>query len=425
MLEISFVRERFDLVLRKLGARGGGADLSGFAELDSERRRLLKETEALKQRKNRASEEVARLKREGADAGGLIQEMRTVGEEIHGLDERLKGVDQRLKDFMLTLPNLPHDSVPEGKSPADNPVVRIWGSPPLFDYEPRAHWELGPALGILDFERAAKISGSRFAVLSGLGARLERALINFMLDVHTRENGYREVLPPFIVSSKTLTGTGQLPKFKEDLFWLQGTDYGLIPTAEVPLTNLHAGEILEEKALPIRYTAHTPCFRSEAGSYGKDTRGLMRQHQFNKVELVALTKPEASYEELERLTANAEGILQKLGLHHRVVTLCTGDMGFASAKTYDIEVWIPSERTFREISSCSNCEAFQSRRAQIRFKREGKKGTELVHTLNGSGLAVGRTLIALLENLQQRDGSVLVPEALRPYMDGAERIDRD
>jgi len=425
VLEISFVRERFDLVQRKLGARGGGVDLSGFSALDAERRTLLKETEGLKQRKNQASEEVARIKREGGDAGEIITRMRAVGEEIRALDDKLKGVDERLREIMLTLPNIPHESVPEGKDAADNPVVRTWGSAPGFDYEPRAHWEIGPALGILDFERAAKISGARFAVLSGKGARLERALINFMLDVHTRENGYREVLPPFIVTSKTLMGTGQLPKFKEDLFWIQGTDYGLIPTAEVPLTNLRADEILEEKELPIRYTAYTPCFRSEAGSYGKDTRGLMRQHQFNKVELVALTKPEDSYDELERLTANAEGILQKLGLHYRVVTLCTGDMGFASAKTYDIEVWIPSEKTFREISSCSNCESFQARRAQIRFKREGKKGTELVHTLNGSGLAVGRTLIALLENYQQRDGSVLVPEALRPYVDGAERIDRD
>jgi seryl-tRNA synthetase len=306
-----------------------------------------------------------------------------------------------------------------------NTVVRTWGDRPPFDYAPRAHWEIGAGLGILDFERAAKISGSRFAVLTGKGARLERALINFMLDVHTRENGYREVLPPFLVNAKALTGTGQLPKFKSDLFWIEGADLGLIPTAEVPVTNLHASEFLDERNLPIRYVAWTPCFRSEAGSYGKDVRGLIRQHQFNKVELVAFSKPESSYDELERLTRNACGILERLALHHRVVTLCTGDMGFSAAKTYDIEVWLPSEETFREISSCSNCEAFQARRAQIRFKREGKGKTEYVHTLNGSGLAVGRTLIAVLENYQRRDGSVAVPEALRPYMDGATLIDRE
>jgi seryl-tRNA synthetase len=425
VLEISFVREKYDLVRERLAARGGEYDLSPFTELDSERRRLLRESEGLKQRKNRASGEVARLKQEKKDASAIIAEMREVGARIREFDEQLKGVDERLRDFMLTLPNLPHESVPAGKDAADNPVARSWGEPPAFAYEPRAHWEIGTKLGILDFERAAKLSGSRFAVLTKQGARLERALINFMLETHTGENGYQEVLPPFIVNSKTLTGTGQLPKFKEDLFWIEGTDYGLIPTAEVPLTNLHADEILDESALPLRYTAYTPCFRSEAGSYGKDVRGLMRQHQFNKVELVSLTSAGESYEELERMTRNAEGILQRLGIHYRIVTLCTGDMGFAAAKTYDIEVWIPSEKTYREISSCSNCEAFQSRRAQIRFRREGRKGTELVHTLNGSGLAVGRTLIAILENCQQRDGSVVIPEALRPYMGGAESIDRD
>lgn len=425
MLDPALVRENIDLVRRKLGTRSGSYDLAPFLDLDGERRRLLKESESLKQRKNLASEQVAKLKREGGDAAAIIAEMREVGDQIKEFDDRLKIIDEQFGSQILTLPNLPHDSVPVGVDAGDNPVARTWGEPPRFDYAPRAHWEIGTALGILDFERAAKISGSRFAVLTGKGARLERALINFMLDVHTRENGYREVLPPFLVNSKTLTGTGQLPKFKSELFWIEGTDFGLIPTAEVPVTNLHSGEFLDEKALPIRYTAWTPCFRSEAGSYGKDVRGLIRQHQFNKVELVAFATPESSYDELERLTGNAEGILKRLGLHHRVVTLCTGDMGFSAAKTYDIEVWLPSENSFREISSCSNCESFQARRAQIRLRREGKGKTELVHTLNGSGLAVGRTLVAVLENYQQRDGSVVVPEALRPYMDGVERIERD
>jgi seryl-tRNA synthetase len=425
VLEIAYVRERFDLVRERLAARGGDYGLDRFADLDAERRRLLRESESLKQRKNQASEEVARLKREGKDAASLIAEMREVGDRIREYDERLKGVEESLRELLMAVPNVPHESVPAGRDASANVVVRTWGEPPRFDYEPRPHWEIGAGLGILDFERAARIAGSRFAVLTGAGARLERALINFMLDVHTRENGYTEVLPPFMVNSRALTGTGQLPKFRADLFWVEGTDFGLVPTAEVPVTNLHGGEILEEKQLPLRYAAHTPCFRSEAGSYGKDVRGLIRQHQFNKVELVALTRPEDSYEELERLTRDAAGILERLGIHHRIVTLCTGDMGFASAKTYDIEVWLPSEKTYREISSCSNCEAFQSRRAQIRFKRAGKGKTELAHTLNGSGLAVGRTLIAVLENYQQRDGSVVVPEALRPFMDGKDRIDRD
>jgi seryl-tRNA synthetase len=425
MLEIAFVREKIDLVREKLASRAGSYDLGPFLDLDSERRRLLRDSEGLKQRKNLASEEVARLKREGGDASALIAEMREVGDRIREFDDRLKIVDEQVSGFLMTVPNLPHGSVPIGVDASGNTVARTWGDRPPFDYAPRAHWEIGAGLGILDFERAAKISGSRFAVLTGKGARLERALINFMLDVHTRENGYREVLPPFLVNAKALTGTGQLPKFKSDLFWIEGADLGLIPTAEVPVTNLHASEFLDERNLPIRYVAWTPCFRSEAGSYGKDVRGLIRQHQFNKVELVAFSRPESSYDELERLTRNACGILERLGLHHRVVTLCTGDMGFSAAKTYDIEVWLPSEETFREISSCSNCEAFQARRAQIRFKREGKGKTEYVHTLNGSGLAVGRTLIAVLENYQRRDGSVAVPEALRPYMDGATLIDRE
>jgi len=425
MLEIAFVREKIDLVREKLAGRAGAYDLGPFLALDAERRRLLRDSEGLKQRKNQASEEVARLKREGGDASAIIAEMREVGDRIREFDDRLKVVDEQVSGFLLTVPNLPHDSVPVGTDAAGNTVARIWGERPPLDYEPRAHWEIGAGLGILDFERASKISGSRFSVLMGKGARLERALINFMLDVHTRENGYREVLPPFLVNAKALTGTGQLPKFKGDLFWIEGADLGLIPTAEVPLTNLHASEFLDERNLPLRYVAWTPCFRSEAGSYGKDVRGLIRQHQFNKVELVAFSKPEGSYDELERLTRNACGILERLGLHHRVVTLCTGEMGFSAAKTYDIEVWLPSEKAFREISSCSNCEAFQARRAQIRFKREGKGKTEYVHTLNGSALAVGRTLIAVLENYQRRDGSVAVPEALRPYMDGATLIDRE
>ncbi|HXI04670.1 MAG TPA: serine--tRNA ligase [Candidatus Saccharimonadales bacterium] len=424
MLEISLVRDQFDLVKERLATRAGDIDFSAFGEIDAERRSLLREAEALKARKNKASQEVGRLKKSGEDAGDLIREMREVGDRIKELDARSREVDERLAGFMLTLPNLPHESVPVGRSADDNTVVRTWGEAPRFDYEPRPHWELGDGLGILDFERAAKLAGSRFAILSGAGARLERALINFMLDVHTRENGYRETMPPYIVNSRTLTGTGQLPKFKEDLFKLEGTDYWLIPTAEVPVTNIHGGEVLEAENLPKRFVAYTPCFRSEAGSYGKDVRGLMRQHQFNKVELVALSRPESSYEELERMTSNAEGILQRLGIHYRVVTLCTGDMGFSAAKTYDIEVWLPSENTFREISSVSNCEAFQARRAGIRFREPGKKGTTLVHTLNGSGLAVGRTLIAVLENYQQRDGSVVIPEALRPFMDGAGRIER-
>ncbi len=423
MLEISHVREHFEEVKARLASRGG-VDLGPFMALDEERRALLREGEALKHRKNTASQEVARKKKAGEDVEAIILEMRQVGERISGLDAKTGEIEERLKAFMLVLPNLPHASVPVGRDASANPVVRTSGRPPSFDYEPRPHWELGTGLGILDFERAATLTGSRFAVLSGAGARLERALINFMLDVHTKENGYTETLPPFIVNSKTLTGTGQLPKFASDLFKLEGSDYWLIPTAEVPLTNLHAGEVLEEADLPKRLVAWTPCFRSEAGSYGKDVRGLMRQHQFNKVELVALTKPEDSYDELERMTSNAEGILQLLGLAYRTVTLCTGDMGFSAAKTYDIEVWLPSEQTFREISSVSNCEAFQARRAGIRLRRPGRKGTELVHTLNGSGLAVGRTLIAILENYQQRDGSVVIPEALRPWMDGTERIER-
>ena len=423
MHDLSFVRENIDLVSAKLRDRNAGIDLGPFLTLDSERRSLLHEVETLKQRRNQLNEEVTRLKKAGQDAAGVIGEGKDLAERIKGYDVRLKEIGEGMQEFLIRLPNLPHDSVPVGKDAADNVVVRTWGQKPELSFAPRAHWEIGEALGIIDVKRGAQLAGARFAVLSGAGARLERALIQLMLDVQTREHGYREVLPPFMVNTKTMTGTGQLPKFKEDLFKVEGTDYWLVPTAEVPLTNLQAGETLDEEMLPLRYTAYTPCFRSEAGSYGKDIKGLIRQHQFNKVELVSISRPEDSYAELERLTGNAEEILRRLGLHHRVVTLCTGDMGFSSAKTYDIEVWLPSEGgAYREISSCSNCEAFQARRAEIRLRRRGKKGTELAHTLNGSGLAVGRTLIAVLENYQRADGTVEIPAALRPYMDGLDRI---
>ncbi|MCL5671396.1 MAG: serine--tRNA ligase, partial [Acidobacteria bacterium] len=356
------------------------------------------------------------------DASALIAEMKQAGQQIQALDEQAKAADDKLRELLRNVPNLPHATVPVGRGAEDNQEIRRWGEPRKFDFEPKAHWDLGPALGILDFERAAKIAGARFAVYSGVGARLERALANFMLDMHTREHGYTEVLPPFIVNSASLFGTGQLPKFAEDLFRLQGTDYWLIPTAEVPVTNLYRDEVLEAERLPVKHCAWTACFRSEAGSYGKDTRGIIRQHQFQKVELVKFTLPETSYEELESLTHDAEEILQRLGLPYRVVALSTGDLGFSSAKTYDLEVWLPSGGEYKEISSCSNFEDFQARRANLRFRR-GKTGkTELLHTLNGSGLAVGRTWLALLENYQQADGSVVVPEALRPYLDGLERI---
>jgi len=423
MLDLSFVRENLDLVRAKLADRHAGFDLAPFVRLDEERRTLLKDAEGLNQRRNQINAEITSLKKAGQGASALIAEGKELGERNKTCETRLKEVQARIEEILMVLPNLPHDSVPVGRDAADNVVVRAWGEKPSFGFAPKPHWEIGESLGIIDFKRAALIAGARFSVMMGAGARLERALINFMLDVQTREHGYREAIPPFMVNSKTMTGTGQLPKFKEDLFKVEGTDYWLVPTAEVPLTNLHAGEVLDEEMLPLRYTAYTPCFRSEAGSYGKDVRGLIRQHQFNKVELVAITKPESSHEELERLTGNAEEILRRLGLHHRVVALCTGDMGFASAKTYDIEVWLPSDGgAFREISSCSNCEAFQARRADIRLRRRGKTRTELAHTLNGSGLAVGRTVVALLENYQQADGTVVIPPVLRPYMDSQDRI---
>ena len=422
MLDLAFVRENLELVKQKMEERGFPALLADFESLDRERRRLLVEAESRKARRNKVSDEIARLKKEKQDASGLIAEMKQVAREIQELDEKAKASDEGLRELLANLPNLPHASVPVGKTSADNREARRWGEPRKFDFEPKAHWDLGPALGILDFERAAKIAGARFAVYRGLGARLERALSNFMLDVHTREHGYTEMLPPFMVNSAALYGTGQLPKFSGDLFKLEGHDLWLIPTAEVPVTNLYRDEVLEAERLPVKYCAWTACFRSEAGSYGKDTRGIIRQHQFQKVELVKFSLPEKSYEELESLTRDAETILQRLGLPYRVVELCTADLGFSSAKTYDLEVWLPSAGEYKEISSCSNCEAFQARRANLRFRR-GKSGkTEFLHTLNGSGLAIGRTWLAIIENYQQADGSVTVPETLRPYLDGLERI---
>jgi seryl-tRNA synthetase len=379
--------------------------------------------ERLKEKKNRLSGEIGKLKKSGGDAAALMRQGEEVSEAIRNAEGPLGDIEARFERWMLTLPNLPHASVKIGKNETENKEVRRWGEPLRFDFTPKNHWDIGEELGILDFERAAKIAGARFAVYRGAGARLERALINFMLDLHTIENGYTEVLPPALANRASLVGTGQLPKFEEDLFRIAQGEYFLIPTAEVPLTNLHRDELLEKDDLPIKYVAYTPCFRSEAGSYGKDVRGLIRQHQFNKVEMVKFTEPETSYEELESMVRNAEEVLQRLKIAYRVVELCTGDIGFASAKTYDLEVWLPGQNTYREISSCSNCEDFQARRANIRYRKEKKGRPIFVHTLNGSGLAVGRTLVAVLENYQQKDGSVIVPEALRPYMGGLERID--
>jgi len=422
MLEIKFVRQNLEVVQESLRKRGQEGDLGEFLDHDANRRAVLLEVETLKHRRNKVSERIAQIRRNKEDASDLIAEMRAVSEKIKSLDEQLSHHERGLRSILMGLPNLPHPSVPVGEDAQDNVIVRKVGEPPLFDFQPLPHWEIGEKLGILDFERAAKIAGARFALYMGYGARLERALINFMLDVQTKEHGYLEVLPPFMANRTSTTATGQLPKFEEDLFKLEGWDYYLIPTAEVPVTNIHQGEILDEGDLPKRYTAYTPCFRSEAGSYGKDTRGLIRQHQFNKVELVKFTTPETSYEELESLLNDAEVILKRLELPYQVVALCTGDLGFCAAKTFDIEVWMPGQQKYREISSCSNFEDFQARRGNIRFKRKGEKGTELVHTLNGSGMAVGRTVIAILENFQQQDASVIIPEALRPYMDGMERI---
>ncbi len=422
MLEIKFVRQNLSEVTRALRDRHSDLDISAFENADDLRRGVLLQLEDLRHRRNRVSDEIADLKKAGKDARELIGQMGTVAADIKKLEQALAVHEEVLGKLMLEIPNLPHASVPVGRDAADNPLVRRVGTPPEFSFEALAHWDIGSRLGILDFERAAKITGARFPLYIGAGARLERALINFMLELHVGEHGYTEVLPPFAVNRQSMTNTGQLPKFEQDLFKLEGWDYFLIPTAEVPLTNLHQGEVLDGSRLPIYYTAFTPCFRSEAGSYGKDTRGLIRQHQFNKVEMVKLTPPETSYDELEKMLTDAETVLKRLGLAYRIVLLCTGDMGFSAAKTYDLEVWMPGQGAYREISSCSNCESFQARRADIRFRCKGKKGTELVHTLNGSGLAVGRTVAAILENFQQADGSVVVPAALRPYMGGMEVI---
>ncbi|MGH7205340.1 MAG: serine--tRNA ligase [Nitrospiraceae bacterium] len=425
MHDLRLLREDLDAIRTRLGARASDVAWEDLRKLIEERRSLTMKVENERHHVKKFSEQIGKLMRENRfEEAQRLREaagMKTVVPEFGRLEEELRSVEERVSDLALRIPNLPHSSVPIGKDPADNQEVRRWGILQKFAFTPKPHWEIGETLGILDFERAARMVGARFAVLTGLGAKLERALINYMLDLHTTRHGYEEVLPPFMVNRAAMTATGQLPKFEEDLFRLRDDEYFLIPTAEVPLTNLHREEILSDGCLPIRYTAYTPCFRREAGSYGKDTRGLIRLHQFNKVELVAFARPEESYEELERLTEAAEAVLQGLGLSYRVVTLCTGDMGFAAAKTYDLEVWLPSQGTFREISSCSNCEAFQARRANIRYRRQSGK-TDFVHTLNGSGLAVGRTLVAILENFQQADGSVIVPEALRSYMHGAERI---
>jgi len=424
MLDLTFIRQNLSLVRQKMQERGASVALDEFEQLDTERRKLIVETENLKHLRNKTNDEITALKKQKEDASATIAEMKDVSARIKSLDEQLKSCDDKLRAFQLTIPNIPHTSVPPGSDAAANVEIRVVGEKPKLDFEPKAHWELGPALGILDFDRAAKIAGARFSLYTGLGARLERALINFMLDVHTREHKYLEVIPPLMVNSASMQGTGNLPKFGADLFKVENTDYWLIPTAEVPVTNIYAGEILEGSQLPIYMTAYTPCFRSEAGSYGKDTRGLIRQHQFNKVELVKFTRPETSYDELEKLTKDAEAILKRLGLHYRTVALCTGDLGFSSAKTYDLEVWLPGQNAYREISSCSNFEDFQARRANIRFRPDPKAKVEFVHTLNGSGLAVGRTWVAIVENYQQADGSVVIPEALRPYMDNVVRITR-
>ncbi len=426
MLDPVFVRDHQDAVRRGLQKRGLSIDneLEALVTLENRRRRLIPELEGLKREQNSSGDEVARAKRQGKDATSIMDASRQRAQQIRQLTIELDQVEYQRSSLMMSLPNLPHESVPEGKNEADNQVVRTWGQPRVFDFTPIPHWDLGPALGILDFERATRMSGSRFSVLMGAGARLSRALINFMLDLHTKEHGYVEVAPPVLVNRASLEGTGQLPKFEADLFKIAGEwDLFLIPTAEVPLTNLHRSEILDGDLLPLKYAAFTPCFRSEAGSYGADVRGLIRQHQFDKVEMVKITRPDQSYDELEKLVANAEEVLKRLELPHRTVMLCSGDLGASMAKTYDVEVWLPSQEKYREISSCSNAEAFQARRAGIKFKTGGTGKADFVHTLNGSGLAVGRTLVAVLENCQQKDGTVVVPQALRPYMGGLEIIE--
>jgi seryl-tRNA synthetase len=429
MLDLRLVRENGEQVKTALARRGIAIDLAEFLSLDAKRRAAQQEIEILRRNRNEVSEEIGRHKKSGQPAEDKVAEMRAVGDSIAAIESSTRELEEAQRNILLMIPNLPHATVPDGKDENDNVEIRRWspqgGEPPKFVFEPKPHWDLAEYLDIIDFDRAAKITGARFALYKGMGARLERALINFMLDLHTTEHGYREVLPPFMVNKTSMTATGQLPKFEDELFRVENGTYYLIPTAEVPVTNIHRDEILSEEQLPVMYAAYTPCFRREAGSYGKDTRGLIRQHQFNKVELVKFGRPDNSYEELEKLTANAEEVLKRLGLSYRVIVLCTGDMGFSAAKTYDIEVWLPAQNKYREISSCSNFEDFQARRGNIRYKAKGGKKTELVHTLNGSGLAVGRTVVAILENYQQPDGTVIIPDVLRPYMGGAERITRD
>ena len=426
MLDLAFVRDNLPRIKEEMQQRGldPGEVIGRFSDLDARRRKAITEAENLKARRNRASEQIAQLKKNKQDATAIIEETKSLREQIQEQEKAAEQLDAELRSLLVGIPNVPHASVPVGQTSEENKEVRRWGTPPKFDFAPKPHWELGEQLGILDLERAAKLTGARFAVYWDLGAKLERALANFMLDLHTREHGYTEVLPPYMVNADSMYGTGQLPKFEADLFKVPHGDKNLylVPTAEVPVTNLYRDEVLDGARLPISLTAYTPCFRSEAGSYGKDVRGIIRQHQFQKVELVKFARPEQSYDELEKLTNNAETVLQRLGLHYRVVALCTGDMGFSSAKTYDLEVWLPGQQVFREISSCSNFEAYQARRANIRYKPEGKGKTEFVHTLNGSGLAIGRTWVAIVENYQQADGSVVIPEVLRPYLRGVDRI---
>ena len=423
MLDLKFVRTNPDKVKEALNKRGSAVGLDNFLALEEQRRQELVQVEQLKNRRNTVSEEIGRLKKQGQEAEAMVIEMRQVSQKIREMDEDLKEIEEKLSYTLLTIPNIPHESVPESLSEENNVEVRKWGAPKEFTFNPLPHWDIGESLGILDFERAAKVTGARFVFYKGLGARLERAVINFMLDLHTGKHGYTEIFPPFMVNRDSMTGTGQLPKFEEEAFRIDSVDYFLIPTAEVPVTNLYRGEILEGEKLPIYHAAYSACFRAEAGAHGRDTRGLIRQHQFNKVEMVKFTLPENSYDELEKLTANAEKVLQLLELPYRVICLCTGDLGFSSAKTYDLEVWLPSYETYREISSCSNFEDYQARRANIRFRRNPKAKPEFVHTLNGSGLAIGRTVAAILENYQQEDGSVLIPKVLQPYM-GTDRISK-
>jgi seryl-tRNA synthetase len=422
MLDLKYIINHLETVQKGMEKRNAPIDFSPLFDNEEKRKKLLLKIEELRHQRNVVSDEIAKMKRSGRDAQPRIQEMRTVSETIKTLDQDLAEVESAIQSFLIILPNLPHEDVPQGKDDTENRLEKTWGTPRTFDFPVQDHADIGENLGILDLGRAAKLAGSRFPLYLGTGARLERALINFMLDIHTREHGYKETLPPFIVNRTTMTGTGQLPKFEEDLFKLEGLDYFLIPTSEVPMTNIYAGEILSETALPYKFTAYTPCFRSEAGSYGRDTKGLIRQHQFNKVEMVKITTPESSFDELESMLANAETILQRLELPYQVLTLCTGDLGFSATKTYDIEVWMPGQDKYREISSCSNCLDFQARRANIRFKRENAKKPEFCHTLNGSGLAVGRTFAAILENYQQPDGTVKIPDALIPYMGGQKTI---